>query len=149
MTEPLRLEFTVRCPPDHAFEMWTTKASLWWPSDHSISRDPEMTVTFEPRIGGRIYESIPGGTEYDWGEVVVWEPPTRITYVWHFARDRSDATEVEVSFRETGEVTVVTIEHRGWEQFGAGGPDLRERNRQGWTDVFSHYDAACAAPPGS
>jgi hypothetical protein len=71
--------------------MWATKASLLWPSDHSVSGDPEGT----------------------------------------------------------GEVTVVTIEHRGWEQFGAGGPDLRERNRQGWTDVFSHYEAACAAPPGS
>jgi uncharacterized protein YndB with AHSA1/START domain len=144
MTEPLRLEFTVRCSPEHAFEMWATQASLWWPHDHSVSADPGITVTYEPRVGGRIYERTPAGVEHDWGEVLTWEPPTRITYLWHLARDRSDATEVEVTFSSEGDGTIVTIEHRGWERFGAAGPDLRERNRRGWSGVIPHYEVACA-----
>lgn len=147
MTEPLRLEFTVGCSPEHAFEMWSTKASLWWPHDHSVSAEPGISVTFEPRAGGRIYERTLAGVEHDWGEVMSWEPPSRITYLWHLARDRSDATEVEVTFRSEGDATLVTIEHRGWERFGAAGPDLRERNRHGWSGVLSHYKVACGEYP--
>lgn len=149
MTEPLRLEFTVECSPEHAFDVWANKTSLWWPHDHSVSADPGITVTFEPRVGGRIFERTPGGVEHDWGEITAWQPPSRIVYLWHFARDRSDATEVEVSFSREDDVTVVTIVHRGWERFGTAGPDLRERNRQGWRDVFTHYEAVCASSPGA
>jgi len=78
MTEPLSLEFSVRCSPEQAFETWATRASLWWPHDHSVSADPGITVTYEPRVGGRINERTPSGVEHDWGEVVTWEPPTRI-----------------------------------------------------------------------
>jgi len=144
MTEPLRLEFSVRCSPERAFETWATEASLWWPHDHSVSADPGITVTYEPRVGGRIYERTPTGVEHDWGEVVTWEPPTRIVYLWHLARDRSDATEVEVTFRSEGDATLVVIEHLGWDRFGASGPELRERNRLGWSGVIPHYEAACA-----
>jgi len=28
----------------------------------------------------------------------MWEPPTRIGYLWHLRRDRADATEVEITF---------------------------------------------------
>ena len=67
MTEPLRLEFAVGCSPEHAFEMWATRASLWWPHDHSVSAEPGISVTFEPRAGGRIYERTRAGVEHDWG----------------------------------------------------------------------------------
>jgi len=83
--------------------------------------------------------------EHEWGEVVTWDPPERIVYLWHLARDRSDATEVEVTFISVGDATLVTIEHRGWERFGGAGPELRERNRLGWSGVIPHYEAACSA----
>jgi hypothetical protein len=50
-------------------------------------------------IGGRIYERTRDGTEIDWGEITVWEPPTRLAYRWHIRRDRADATDVEIPFR--------------------------------------------------
>jgi hypothetical protein len=63
--EPLRLAFTVGCPPEHAFATWAERTSLWWPTGHSVSADPELTVTFEPRPGGRIFERTPAGDEHD------------------------------------------------------------------------------------
>jgi uncharacterized protein YndB with AHSA1/START domain len=102
-------------------------------------------VTFEPRAGGRIYERTPGGDEHDWGEVLVWEPPNRLAYLWHLRFDRSDATEVEVAFEPASEGTAVTIVHRGWERLGAAAEERRERNRRGWSGVLEHYRAACAA----
>jgi len=65
MTEPITVTFEVACDPAHAFELWATRASLWWPHSHSRSGDPDLTVTFEPRAGGRIFERTPDGKEYD------------------------------------------------------------------------------------
>jgi uncharacterized protein YndB with AHSA1/START domain len=141
--EPLRLEFTVACPPERAFEMWARRTTLWWPHGHSVSGEPGLTVTFEPRPGGRIYERTAGGTEHDWGEVLVWEPPDRLTYLWHLRFDRADATEVEVTFAAAGDGTAVSIVHRGWERLGAEGPERRERNRKGWAGVTQHYRRVC------
>jgi uncharacterized protein YndB with AHSA1/START domain len=148
--EPLELSFPVDCPPEHAFDVWATRASLWWPHGHSVSADPGLTVTFEPRRGGRIYERTPDGTEHDWGEVLDWEPPHRLRYLWHLRFDRADATEVEIGFAPTADGTTVRIVHRGWERLGAKGPERRERNRRGWDGLIPHYLRACAelAPTG-
>jgi predicted lipoprotein with Yx(FWY)xxD motif len=44
----LEVEFTVACSPEHAFDVWARKTSLWWPRAHSRSGDPGLTVAFEP-----------------------------------------------------------------------------------------------------
>ncbi len=141
--EPLELGFTVACPPERAFEVWARRTSLWWPHGHSVSGEPGLTVTFEPRPGGRIYERTPQGAEHDWGEVLAWEPPHRLAYLWHLRFDRADATEVEVTFAAAAGGTDVSIVHRGWERLGAKGPERRERNRKGWAGVTGHYRRAC------
>jgi uncharacterized protein YndB with AHSA1/START domain len=69
--EPLRLEFAVACPPERAFALWAEQTTRWWPHGHSVSGEPGLTVTFEPRAGGRIYERAPDGAEHEWGEVLV------------------------------------------------------------------------------
>ena len=141
--EPLELGFTVECPAERAFDLWTSETTMWWPKGHSVSADPGLTVTFEPREGGRIFERTPGGDEHDWGEVLVWDPPRRLVYLWHLLFDRSDATEVEVSFEPVADGTAVTIVHRGWERLGAVAEERRERNRRGWAGVLEHYREAC------
>jgi uncharacterized protein YndB with AHSA1/START domain len=143
---PLELEFTVSCAPDYAFDTWARNTSRWWPKDHTVSAHPELSVIIEPRGGGRIFERTPTGVEHDWGGVLVWEPPHRLVYLWHIASDRSDATEVEVTFSRAEDATRVRIVHRGWERLGARGPELRERNRHGWGGLLPHYQEACARP---
>ncbi|HSK97081.1 MAG TPA: SRPBCC family protein [Euzebyales bacterium] len=141
---PLELEFTVACPPAHAFDVWTTRTSLWWPSGHSVSADPDLEVVIEPRPGGRIFERTPAGVEHDWGEILDWQPPARLRYLWHLRRDRDDATEVEIRFDALDGGTRVRIVHRGWERLGAAGPEWRDRNRQGWAGLLPHFQRACA-----
>ena len=146
LTDPLELSFTVPCDPEQAFDTWTRRIDLWWPTSHSVSQDPELEVTLEPRIGGRIFERTSTGDEHDWGEVVAWDPPARLVYRWHLRQDRADATEVEVTFAPAPDGAEVRIAHRGWERLGARGPDLRDRNRQGWAGLLPHFRDACATP---
>jgi Activator of Hsp90 ATPase homolog 1-like protein len=144
--EPLRLSLVVACSAQHAFTTWTGKASSWWPTEHTASGDAGLNVIFEPRIGGRIFERTPGGQEIDWGEITVWEPPNRVGYLWHINADRSDATDVEIVFKELGDSsTRVEIEHRGWERLGAAKETTwRDANLRGWEGVLPSYVAACA-----
>jgi uncharacterized protein YndB with AHSA1/START domain len=138
--EPLRMSFEVACPAAHAFEVWTSRISRWWPADHSVSGEDGLLVVLEGRPGGRIFERTATGVEFDWGEVTVWEPPTRLAYLWHLRRDRADATEVDITFVDQGNSTTrVEIEHRGWERLGAQGQDWRNANQGGWKTLLPHY----------
>jgi uncharacterized protein YndB with AHSA1/START domain len=140
VTELLRLAFDVNCPPDVAFRTWTTRASTWWPFDHSVSNERGISVYFEERAGGRIFERTSSGVEHDWGRITVWEPPTRLAYTWHLRFSPRDATDVEVRFVDAGsDRTRVEIEHGGWDRLGDNAAERREGNRLGWTSVFPHF----------
>jgi uncharacterized protein YndB with AHSA1/START domain len=141
---PLELSFSVDCPRERAFELWAEHTSMWRPKGHSVSADPGLVVTFEPRPGGRIYERTADGVEHDWGEVLDWEPPHRLRYLWHLRFDRSDATEVDVTFTAAGDGTEVAIGHSGWERLGAAAEQRRKRNRRGWSGVIEPYRRAAS-----
>lgn len=140
MTEPLRMSFEVGCGQAHAFDVWTNRIDLWWPADHTATGEDGLTITLEPRLGGRIFQRDPAGREIDWGEVTEFEPPSVLGYRWHLRRDRGDATDVRIRFVpvETDR-TRVDIEHAGWERLGADAAVWRQRNRQGWDTLLPHF----------
>ena len=144
MTEPIVLEFDVAAPPDHAFTVWTERAEMWWPRSHTISQDPDLDVVFEPHVGGRIYERATDGSEHDWGEVLVWDPPQRIAYLWHLFFARDEATEVEISFAPSGTATRVTISQRGFAALGEQGPPRRARTEMAWQQIAPLFQEAAA-----
>lgn len=149
MIEPIRLSFELACPADHAFEVWTGRIAQWWPADHTASGEADTTVVLEPRSGGRIFERTAAGDEHEWGEVTIWEPPTRLGYLWHLRRDRADATEVEIRFLDRGDATtMVEIEHRGWEALGTEGEASRDRNRGGWATLLPYFIGATESSTG-
>lgn len=143
MTESLVMEVEVACAADHAFDVWTRHVDQWWPKNHSQSGAAELTVTIEPGVGGRIYERTDDGTEHDWGEVLTWDPPRELRYMWHIASTRDAATEVQVTFQESGGATTVRVNHRGWDQFGGEADDRRAQNRLGWGEVLPLFVEAC------
>jgi uncharacterized protein YndB with AHSA1/START domain len=137
MIEPLRLSYDLACPPAHAFTVWTTRLSLWWPKGHTVSGDPDTVVTLEPRLGGRIFERTPEGAEHDFGVITAWEPPYRLGYLWHIRRPASEATDVALSFIEAGAGrTRLEIVHSGWERLGAEAQAWRDANTSGWNALL-------------
>jgi uncharacterized protein YndB with AHSA1/START domain len=140
--DPLVVAFEVGVPPSQAFDTWTDRCATWWPRSHTISGHP-TAILFEPRPGGRIVEQAPDGTEHPWGEILDWEPPTRLRYRWHLFFDPSDATEVEVTFTPVGGGTAVRLEQRGWDQLGDAGTRRRERTHNAWQAITPRYARAC------
>jgi len=140
MVEPLRNTFELEVPAEHAFRTWTARIDQWWPRTHSWTQDPRLTVVLEPRLGGRLYERTPDGFDHDWGEVTIWEPSDRFGYLWHLKADRSDASDILVTFEPVTDArTRVTIEHTGWERLGADGLDWHDTEMGGWLDLLPHY----------
>lgn len=138
--DPIVVEFDVRASPQHAFEVWTSKTSIWWPRSHTISGDQNLDVVFERFAGGRIYERGSDGTEHEWGEVLVWEPPTRVDYLWHLFFDRSEATEITVTFTEIEDGSKVRLVQTGFEKLGVEiGSERRRRTSNAWLEVTGHY----------
>jgi uncharacterized protein YndB with AHSA1/START domain len=135
---PLVVEFDVAAGLDHAFDVWVSRTELWWPSGHTMSGAP-TAIVFEPYAGGRIYERDGEGRELAWGEVLDWEPPTRVRYLWHLFFSRAEATEVEVSFAPTPGGTTVRLVQTGWDALGDQGPVRRVRTVLGWAAVTEPY----------
>lgn len=148
--DPLIVEFEVAKPVDHAFDMWVNRPALWWPRSHTVNKTEDLAIIFEGRPGGRIYERTGDGTEADWGEVTVWEPPNRVAYTWHLFFDPAEATLVDVTFAEMHDGTRVRIEHAGWERLGEQtGTERRTNTDRAWGAVTPFYIAACNTPTRS
>jgi hypothetical protein len=144
MIEPLRVSVDVDCTADHAFDTWTSRIGTWWPRGHTVSGDPDATVVLEPRVNGRIFERTPDGREFEWGEVTGFDRPRRLAYLWHIRRDRSDATDVEITFVPLDDgSTRVDIVQTGWERLGAEGRSWRDANAGGWNGLLPRFVAAC------
>ena len=97
---------------------------------------------FEPGVGGRIVERSKAGEESNWGEILVWEPPSRLAFTWHPGSAPDEpSTEVELRFVAVGDATRVELEHRGWEAL-AKPEETRSGYEQGWPGVLARYAAA-------
>jgi uncharacterized protein YndB with AHSA1/START domain len=140
--EPLVVAFEVDASPAHAFQTWTTRCATWWPRSHTVSGDPAQ-ITFEPRAGGAIVERAPDGQEHRWGEILEWEPPHRLRYLWHLFFDPSEATEVEITFEPAGDGTAVRLEQRGFEALGDAGPPRQQRTHRVWGMITPMFVDAC------
>ena len=72
----------------------------------AMSSDRVRDVTFEPRQGGRVYETWQDGTEVDWGEVLVWAPPERFVMTPRRPAPGSSAGPTSWPKRATGNIQV-------------------------------------------
>lgn len=126
---PLRRTITVGWGQAAAFRRFTEEIATWWPyRTHSVGEKEVKTVVFEGRVGGRVYEEHLDGRRFQWGEVLVWEPPARVRFTWHPGRDSSTAQEVELQFVALESGTRLELTHHGWEKLGR----LARRGRRGY-----------------
>lgn len=148
---PVRRSVTVEVPVERAFQVFTANFGRWWPAAYSIGATALKTAVIEPRVGGRWYEIGDDGQECLWGEVLAWEPPSRILLAWRIRADwQFDPdllTEVEVNFVPLGTgATRVDLEHRLLENMGSSEAVARGiyESDGGWSGILAGYVAATA-----
>lgn len=136
--DPVRVSVVVKSSVERAFEVFTAGMGTWWPlTTHSIEPDRVMTAEMDPRLGGRIVERHADGTEANWGVITAWEPPRRLVFSWNPSYEERPETEVEVTFTEQADGTLVVLEHRGWERLGAAGSEMRAGYAEGWSGILT------------
>jgi uncharacterized protein YndB with AHSA1/START domain len=132
-----------------AFEVFT-EMETWWPETHHAGDAPLEKAVMECRTGGRCYSTQTNGTEFDWGTVVVWEPPRRLVFAWQvnmaceYEPDLSKASEVEVRFTPVrGGSTRVDLEHGCLQRHGEGFEEMRNEvdDKNGWAALLQSYRA--------
>ena len=147
VTEPLRLSFRVACSSEHAFAIWTTRVSTWWPADHTVSGRADAEVVIEGRVGGRIFERTPSGDVHEWGEVTDWVPPTRrqlpVAPAPGPGRRHGGADPVRRRGDLHQESRSSTGAGKGW---AVRAPTPGTATAVGWSGLLPHYLAACAGP---
>lgn len=124
--------------PASAFRRFTSDFGAWWPRrTHSVGGPEVVEVVFEGRVGGRIYEEHRSGRRFQWGEVLAWEPGTRVVFTFHPSRDPATAQRVEVRFLPNGPGTRVELTATGWEHWGDGAARARKGYEMGWGYVLN------------
>src|ERR1700752_3480094 len=129
---PVRKTVRVKAPIAHAFEVFTSGLTRWWPLDHGVGKKPIQKVLMEPRLGGRWLEIAQDGTETSVATITLWEPPHRFVMIWQVnAKWQPDAamkSEGGGSFNpDGGEATHVEVVHHRFETMGAeAGASMRK-----------------------
>lgn len=140
----------VRRSARDAFWIFTAEVAAWWPmATHTRAKTAEgqrtVKVTIEPRVGGRVYETLADGKELEWGEVSVYDPGALFAMEWHLGRPMAQATSVSVKFEPLdAQSTRVTLTHENWMRMGEEAEQLRKGYAGGWATVFEKHFKAYA-----
>lgn len=126
-TEPIRRSVVTGCDVERAFRLFTEEIGTWWPvqthsravSDFEGEGVKVERIEFQTREGGQVLEHMSNGQALPWGEVIVWDPPSRFVLAWQPGFSERPPTELEIRFSTAdGGGTLVELEHRGWERLG-------------------------------
>lgn len=140
---PVEKSVIVPCAPQRAFRAFTAEIAAWWPiHTHSVGQAQAKSVSIEPRLGGRVFETDADGGEHDWGRVLDWAPPHRFATTWHPGRAAETHQVLELSFAPEAAATRVTLIHRGWEVLGRDAQAKRDDYAGGWEAIMSGNFAA-------
>jgi uncharacterized protein YndB with AHSA1/START domain len=146
---PVRKTVRVNAPQARAFDVFTSRMASWWPPQHSLLKSPCKTTIVEPHVGGRWYQVGEDGSECDNGEVLAWQPPSKVILSWRinskFVIDDEVDSEIEVNFIPEGEnATRVELEHR---ITAIDAEELRKAvdTPNGWTGILESYARVASA----
>jgi uncharacterized protein YndB with AHSA1/START domain len=148
---PIRRSVHTKAPPQKAFEIFTGQIGRWWPKGRGVGAQPPVDIVVEPGVGGRWFERDVDGQETQWGEVLVWAPPTQLVLAWQLDRshryDPDLVTEVELTFSAAeGGGTDVTLEHRNLERFGQDAAKFAASIGGGWAEMLPRFAAFADLP---
>lgn len=146
----IRREVTVPTGVERAFAIFTERFGEVKPLEHNLLEAPLASTTFEPRVGGHVFDTATDGSECRFADVLVYEPPHRVVFTWNIGpdwrlvADPANASEVEVTFTPLGaDETRLVLEHRHLERHGPGWEGLLGAldSGEGWPLYVERYES--------
>ena len=153
MEAPIEHRTIVPIAPSAAFTRFTADIQSWWPPEYTWSQDALASFGIEPHTGGFCYEIGPHGFRCDWGRVLEWDPPHRLTFTWQISPrrepvpDPSRASRVDLRFEDAGHGrTTVILTHSDFARHGEGASDYRDAmaSPQGWPFIMQRFSDTAA-----
>jgi len=150
----VRKQLVVDAPIERAFSVFTERFGDIKPPEHNLLGAPIVTTTFEPRVGGHIYDRAEDGRECRWARILAYDPPHRVVFswdigpTWQLEADPDNASEVEVTFVADGPTrTRVELEHRHIDRHGPGWEGITSGvdGADGWPRYLERYAALFTA----
>lgn len=144
----VRKSIVVDATLERAFSVFTERFGDFKPREHNLLQAPIVETTFEPHVGGHIYDRGADGTQCRWARVLAYEPPNRVVFswdigpTWQLETDPANASEVEVRFIADGpDRTTVELEHRNLDRHGPGWDGVRDGvdSDGGWPLYLTRY----------
>jgi uncharacterized protein YndB with AHSA1/START domain len=146
----VRREIVVDAPIDKAFATFVERFGDFKPPEHNLLGSPIARTTFDPHVGGHIYDVGEDGSECRWARVLAYEPPDRVVFswdispTWQIESDPDHTSEVEVQFvPESPERTRLVLVHRHLDRHGPGWESVHEAvdGDAGWPLYLDRYAA--------
>jgi uncharacterized protein YndB with AHSA1/START domain len=146
----VRRELVVDAPIDRAFSTFVDRFGDFKPAEHNLLGSPIARTTFDPHVGGNIYDVGEDGSECRWARILAYDPPNSVTFSWDISpywqieSDPARTSEVEVRFTPEGsDRTRVELEHRNLDRHGDGWEGVRDgvADDAGWPLYLERYAA--------
>jgi uncharacterized protein YndB with AHSA1/START domain len=144
----VRREIVVDVPISRAFATFVERFGDFKPKEHNLLGAPITTTTFQPEVGGHIFDRAEDGSECRWARVLAYDPPDRVVFSWDISpqwqleTDAAHASEVEVRFvAETSDRTRLELVHRNIDRHGPGWEAVSEGvdGDAGWPLYLARY----------
>ncbi len=141
-------EIEVPLSRNRAFQLFTEHFAAWWPKEYTWSQSALKHIGIEPRMDGRCTEEGPHGFQVDWGRVLAWEPPGRVTVTWQIGPGRvpqpdpANASRVDLRFIAKGrDATRLVLEHGDFHHHGEGAEAYCKTmaSEYGWPFILERY----------
>ena len=119
----------IRVPRELVFAAWLDPASLaQWMCPGSVTG---ATVDVDPRVGGAFRIVMHGHQDNEhWGEYLIIEPPSLLSFNWISVNTDRKPTLVTVEFHERDGGTEVILTHRQLP------PAKLDEHKKGWADIL-------------
>jgi len=146
--EEIRKEFEMNLSKEKAFQNFIYRLNEWWPKEFTWSGKALQEIYIEQQENGHCIEIGPHDFRCDWGRVLTWNPPDKITFTWQIGPNREPqpdpekASKVKIIFEsKEPDKTLVRVEHSGFENHGEGAEDYRKAmdSVYGWDYILNCY----------